>query len=234
TEFARHTHHAAYRDVVVRQFGSWEEARQDEFFAASWQATPHEIILADGVPVGYCAIEERDDGIHLRELVIRPEAQGQGIGSTLVRQLQATARERAVPIRLGTFHANRAQELYARLGFRSIGKSPTHVFLEWSPTDLMTPWPFEDAPNTATITTVHVLDRTRPVLLVTHDADDGAWQFLCGTTNDSDDARIVGLETILEIDSRLAELADLPLGWRAWRDGPGQPWRRSATPPEDS
>ena len=96
----------------------------------------------------------------------------------------------------------------------------------------MTPWPFEDAPNTASLTTVHVLDRRRPILLVTHDADDGGWQFLCGTTNDSSDARVVGLNTVLELDPSLAELADLPLGWRAWRDAPGRPWRRGEAPAE--
>ena len=97
----------------------------------------------------------------------------------------------------------------------------------------MTPWPFEDAPNTASLTTVHVLNRSRPILLVTHDAEDGAWQFLCGTTNDSSDARVVGLNTVLQLDPSLAELADLPPGWRAWRDAPGEPWRRQATDPED-
>ena len=29
TEFARISHHAAYRDVVRRQFGAWDEALQD-------------------------------------------------------------------------------------------------------------------------------------------------------------------------------------------------------------
>lgn len=33
-EFARLAHHAAYRDVVERQFGPWDEASQDDFFAA--------------------------------------------------------------------------------------------------------------------------------------------------------------------------------------------------------
>ena len=134
TEFARQIHHAAYRDAVLRQFGAWDETRQDEFFAAAWNMTPHQIILADGVPVGYCAVEERPDDIHVRELVIRPEAQSQGIGTELLRQVQAVARRRALPIRLGTFHTNRAQDLYARLGFRRVGQSATHVFLEWSPT----------------------------------------------------------------------------------------------------
>ena len=29
TEFARISYHAAYRDVVCRQFGAWDEALQD-------------------------------------------------------------------------------------------------------------------------------------------------------------------------------------------------------------
>lgn len=41
-------------------------------------------------------------------------------------------------------------------------------------------WPFDDPPNRRCYTTVHVLENNDPILLVTHDADDGAWQFLCG------------------------------------------------------
>ena len=90
----------------------------------------------------------------------------------------------------------------------------------------MTDWPFEDAPNTATITTVRVLDGSTPVCLVTHDADDGGWQFLCGTTDDPDDARIVALRSVVGLDPSLSQLADLPLGWRAWRRGANDPWHR--------
>ena len=31
---------------------------------------------------------------------------------------------------------------------------------------------------------------------------------------------------IFESDPSMRELADLPLGWRAARDGPGKPWYR--------
>jgi hypothetical protein len=61
-------------------------------------------------------------------------------------------------------------------------------------------WPFADPPNTAAITTRPVLEQSAPILLVVHDADDGARQFLCGTTNDSADG--------------------------AWRARPGAPWQR--------
>ena len=87
-------------------------------------------------------------------------------------------------------------------------------------------WPFEDPPNMAVITTVNVLEHGHPVLLVTHDEDDGGWQFLCGKTNDTEDGRVMGLREIVRRDPSLKQLADLPLGWRAWRSSADEPWRR--------
>ena len=87
-------------------------------------------------------------------------------------------------------------------------------------------WPFEGAPDTTTITTVNVL-AGHPILLVTHDADDGMWQCLCGTTDASEDARVVALSELYERDPSIGELADLPLGWRAWRADLGATWQRS-------
>jgi hypothetical protein len=94
-------------------------------------------------------------------------------------------------------------------------------------------WPFSDPPNIATLTTVHVLDGSKPVLLVTHDEDDGMWQVLCGTTGDPDDCRLVSLEEMLQREPGLAELADLPLGWCAWRETAQSPWVREPSPVED-
>jgi ribosomal protein S18 acetylase RimI-like enzyme len=121
TDFAREAHHAAYRDVVERQFGRWDEERQDSFFADSWDANPHDLILVDGIPCGYWSVEHRTADIHLRELVIHPAAQGHGLGTEVLRRLQRQAADRDIPIRLGTHHENRARRLYVRLGFRYLG-----------------------------------------------------------------------------------------------------------------
>jgi hypothetical protein len=91
-------------------------------------------------------------------------------------------------------------------------------------------WPFADPPNVITITTRQVLDDGLPILLVTHDADDGCWQVLCGTTDDPDDGRVVGLDCVYAIDPSIGLLADLPLGWRAWRESPTTPWVREPRP----
>ena len=92
------------------------------------------------------------------------------------------------------------------------------------------PWRFQDPPNTASITTVHVIAGRRPILLVTHDAEDGGWQFLCGTTEDPADGRVIGLNTAITLDPSVEALADLPLGWRAWRTDATAPWQRAPAP----
>jgi GNAT superfamily N-acetyltransferase len=132
TEFARRVHHAAYRDVVERQFGPWDEAVQNWFFDSDWRDAQHEIVLVDGTPCGYVSIEERAADIHVRELVVAPAFQGRGIGTTILQDLIERARVRGVPIRLGTHRVNRANHLYRRLGFRETGQTDTHILLEWA------------------------------------------------------------------------------------------------------
>ena len=87
-------------------------------------------------------------------------------------------------------------------------------------------WRFADPKNVAVITTKQVMREHQPILFVSHDADDGAWQFHTGEPVDEDDAMIVGLARVVELDKSLYELADLPLGWSAWRESVGQPWQR--------
>jgi hypothetical protein len=84
---------------------------------------------------------------------------------------------------------------------------------------------FSDNPALGVLTTVDVLDGA-PIMLVSHDADDGGWQFLCGTTNDPKRGRIVHLEGILASDPTVNEVADLPHGWIAFRNVVGGAWTR--------
>lgn len=95
----------------------------------------------------------------------------------------------------------------------------------------MNEWPFDDPPNVAVITTRQVLEEGYPILMVTHDTDDGGWQVLCGTTNDTNDGRVISLRTAVEIEPSLVELADLPLGWYAYREAVGSRWIREQRRP---
>lgn len=88
-----------------------------------------------------------------------------------------------------------------------------------------TTWPFHEGKNRAVFTTRPVLHENLPILIASHE-EDGDWQFLCGTTNHLGDAKIVSLGCIFERDPTLAEIANLPKGWRAERQAIGAPWHR--------
>ena len=138
-EFARRVHHLAYRDLVERQFGPWDKSEQDRLLAAEWRQSQVDVVLADGVPCGYVCVENRDDDVHVREIVIAPEFQGLGIGTAILREAIALARSRGVPVHLGTARQNRAVELYRRLGFRETGETATHILFAWTPPDDASP-----------------------------------------------------------------------------------------------
>lgn len=87
-------------------------------------------------------------------------------------------------------------------------------------------WPFDQPKNVACITLWNILRDHAPVLLVTHDADDGSWQFLDGSDLVNAKPAVVGLANMVKLDPTLLELADLPEGWRAWRSACGAPWTR--------
>lgn len=95
-------------------------------------------------------------------------------------------------------------------------------------------WDFCDPPNVVVFTTASVLEGSHPILHVTHDSDDGSWQFHTGNGRPSiDEARIVCLQQIVELDSSITELASLPVGWQAKREQIDRPWRLSRIETKD-
>ena len=94
----------------------------------------------------------------------------------------------------------------------------------------METWPFEDPPNVAVFVNRKIMEGEEWIAYVTHDADDGAWQFRTREADPPDeaDAMLVALRSIVRLDESVTELADLPLGWHAWRASKSAPWQRAA------
>jgi hypothetical protein len=91
-------------------------------------------------------------------------------------------------------------------------------------------WPFDQAPNVAAITTRQVTDDNFPILSVVHYADDHSWAFTCGTSNESQDARIVGMGQVSQLDATIFEIASLPPSWGATRAEVGGAWHTYEMP----
>ncbi len=87
-------------------------------------------------------------------------------------------------------------------------------------------WPFVDPPDVAVFTTRAIVEDGAWIASVSHDADDGAWQFHDSGPGSADvaEARVVSLRHIVERDPTVRDVLDLPLGRRASRDAADSPW----------
>lgn len=85
---------------------------------------------------------------------------------------------------------------------------------------------FSDPENTACMTCSHVLNQKLPILYVTHDEDDGMWQFLCGAEEHTPEhAKVIGLGEAVGLDQSLNELNEMPLGVGAERKSTNDKWQ---------
>jgi len=93
-------------------------------------------------------------------------------------------------------------------------------------TQLPSGWRFKDPPNVAVYSTRSVVAGEMPILRVSHDEDDGAWQFLDGQVPRIEERKVVSLAYILKLDPTVEGVADLPLGWIATRATAEDSWVR--------
>ncbi len=94
------------------------------------------------------------------------------------------------------------------------------------PTSSLANWKFSDPPHTGVFLSLAVHSGSEPVTYVSHDLEDGAWQFL-GDSMAGDQPPVLScFHHPVDNDRSLEELVDLPLGWWAERNAPGEPWIR--------
>ena len=85
---------------------------------------------------------------------------------------------------------------------------------------------FLDDKNTIAITTKKIVSRQSEILLVSHDEHDGMWEFLDGEDVCEENAVVVSMFEMSQIDESINELYDLPLGWIAYRENKTTEWIR--------
>ncbi len=82
--------------------------------------------------IGRVVVEAANGRVHLIDLLLSPDARGQGAGTLVLRALQDLAAQRGEPLTLTVSHANGdARRLYLRLGFVVGGKDQMNESLRW-------------------------------------------------------------------------------------------------------
>ncbi len=131
--FARKVHHAAYHDVVERQFGSWDRKLQDSFFLEGWSRSPHQVVFSDDTPIGVVSFGAVEDYLYIYEIQILPEYQGKGIGTQFLRERIEEARALGKCLRLKVLRDNKAKHLYLRMGFVPYEENEVDIKMKWCP-----------------------------------------------------------------------------------------------------
>jgi ribosomal protein S18 acetylase RimI-like enzyme len=120
-------------DYVCQTWGAWDEAFQARFFAEHFVPAENQVILVRGQPIGLLSVLRSPDRNFVRALQVSVEWQRGGIGTAVMRDLLAEAREQGVPLELQVLHVNTgARRLYERLEFRTTGENATHVSMRAS------------------------------------------------------------------------------------------------------
>ena len=94
------------------------------------------------------------------------------------------------------------------------------------PESVLGNWTFPDAPSTRVFLSQAVFEKVEAVTYVSHDFEDGAWQFLGDSMSGNKPPVISCFSHPIEDDPTLNELSDLPLGWWAERQASGESWVR--------
>lgn len=89
------------------------------------------LIEQQGVPIGRLLVAELPGQLRLVDIALLPSHQRLGIGSTLIRQLQAEATAKGLAIHLQVDPARPARALYERLGFIAGAGDALHLSMTW-------------------------------------------------------------------------------------------------------
>ncbi len=132
-EFLFELHRASMGRYVEELFGPWDDAVQWGFFDRWFRPEHTFVIRVGGEDVGVLAFEEREDDVYVTRIEVRPDRQGQGIGTAVLQRLLDQAHEAGKAVSLHVFEINPARELYRRLGFTTSSERDGRLFMRAAP-----------------------------------------------------------------------------------------------------
>ena len=131
--FIHRVHRLAYRAMIERQFGYWDEMRQSGMLDCDLATDCYEIVLWEDEPCGYFSYSADGGRLHLIDFAIHPRYQRQGIGSRILDLLKRRAQQNHQPLTLGAYKTNKgARRFYEKHGFQQSGATTVHVLYRWN------------------------------------------------------------------------------------------------------
>ncbi|WP_440062104.1 GNAT family N-acetyltransferase [Pseudomonas syringae] len=109
----------AMRESLER-VGRFDPVRARERFREGFSAPDTRYIEVADNRVGFVVVKALADGLVLDHLYIKPDAQGQGTGSAVLRQVFAEADATSSTLRVGALKESDSNRFYLRHGFQLV------------------------------------------------------------------------------------------------------------------
>ena len=106
-------------------------AAQKRHYAAEYPQAGHDIIVADGAPVGRIYLDRSAQEFHILDVTVLPQHRNRGIGSWLLRQVLDDAGRAGKPVTIYVESFNPSLSLFERLGFRKAEENGFQLLMRW-------------------------------------------------------------------------------------------------------
>jgi GNAT superfamily N-acetyltransferase len=106
---------------------------QDRWYRENYPGVQFLVVEREGVPIGRLYLHSTGGDLRLMDITLAPAARNQGLGSSLIRWLEARAGAAGATISLHVEVFNPARALYHRLGFAEEEVEGVHVRMRWTP-----------------------------------------------------------------------------------------------------
>lgn len=134
----------AWNDLQKETFLRMQFHAQHQQYELTYPDAINQIIEFNGVPAGQWIVDRSTHETCLVDIALLPDFRNLGLGTSLLRNLQAEGQK----IALHVIRLNPALKLYQRLGFHFVGEDAFYSKMEWLPTATQNfPWPGLSVPR---------------------------------------------------------------------------------------
>jgi len=118
--------------TYIEQTWGWDEEFQKKGFQTNLHPAKFRIVNVNDDDVSAYLVNDEDNHYWLEMLLVGSTMQGKGLGTAIIKKLQAETKKGGKPLKLSVLRVNPAKEFYSRLGFFVYDQDESFFKMEWA------------------------------------------------------------------------------------------------------
>ncbi len=118
--------------AYIEQTWGWDEEFQRKGFQTNLHPTKFRIVIVNDNDVGAYLVNEENNHYWLEMLLVCKKMQGKGLGTAIIKKIQAQSEKNDKPLKLSVLKVNPAKEFYSSLGFCVCDQDESFFKMKWA------------------------------------------------------------------------------------------------------